>query len=99
VDSSVLEDVLKIKIELNDKEIVEYPCTNPCCSNKVPMTKKELRAIFLTLKNEYDIGTLPYCSDRCKQKIIAVHQDQITRGLSGLSDRRRTAAATQIDES
>jgi len=72
VDHEALEAALKIKSEIQD-EIVWVPCTNPRCSGKVPMTKKQLEEFYISSKKRYNIVIFPFCKPECRDVVLAEH--------------------------
>ncbi|PKG32186.1 hypothetical protein [Methanoregula sp.] len=72
LDCDQFAKAMQIKKEVHD-QIVQVPCTNPRCSNTIPMTKKQLEEFFISSKKRYDLVIFPYCSIACRDEMLAQH--------------------------
>jgi hypothetical protein len=71
-EKDLIEQILKGKKQILD-EIVEFPCMNPDCRNKIKMTRVQLEEFFISYKKKYDMVVFPCCSKECRDKLLEKH--------------------------
>ncbi len=72
IDRETLETALQIKDEVKAQTVM-VPCTNPRCTNLIPMTKKQLEEFFISSKKRYDMVIFPFCTTTCRDEVLAQH--------------------------
>ncbi|MFA7122278.1 MAG: hypothetical protein WC277_12415 [Bacilli bacterium] len=72
IEHKTLQTALQIKEQIQS-EIVEVPCMNPRCKNKVRMTRRQLEEFLVSAKKRYDMVILPFCSPECRDEALARH--------------------------
>jgi|GEM_PF-2440942 hypothetical protein len=71
LDEASLKNLLaavNVKMQLS-QEVVEVPCMNPFCSNKVLMTPQQKQDLLISFKKKYDKLVLICCSKECQKKV------------------------------
>lgn len=72
IEHKTLRAALQVKEQIQN-EIVEVPCMNPRCKNKVRMTRRQLEEFLVSAKKRYDMVILPFCSPECRDEALARH--------------------------
>lgn len=72
IEHQTLQTALQVKEQIQH-EIVEVPCMNPRCHNKVRMTRRQLEEFLVSAKKRYDLVILPFCSQECRDEALARH--------------------------
>lgn len=76
IERQTLVTALRIKEQL-ETEIVEVPCMNPQCHNKVRMTRRQLEEFLVSAKKRYNLMILPFCSRECRDAALVRHGGKI----------------------
>lgn len=68
-DEATIEAALEIKQQLRE-QAVDVSCSNPSCSNTIPITAKQKRDFLVSYRKLYGKTVFPCCCNECRDVVF-----------------------------